>query len=141
MTEIVDTDALEKELSADEGRKARGYRCPAGYWTIGIGHNTEGKDLSDRAIRVIFEDDVADAIAGLDSIWIGWRALSEKRKRALINLSFQLGVPRFLGFKKFWAALEQYDFEAAAHELEDSLWYRQTQLGRVHRVVNQIRYG
>ena len=141
MTEIVDSIELEHEFVSDEGKKARGYKCSEGYWTIGIGHNTEGKDLSDRAIRVIFEDDVADAVADLDSIWVGWRALSEKRKRALINLSFQMGATRFLTFKKFWAALKQHDFTTAANELIDSKWYTQTQASRTNRVVNQIRNG
>jgi lysozyme len=138
---VEDLDTLEKDFVSDEGKRRRGYRCPAGFWTIGIGHNTEGKDLSDRAIRVMFEDDVADAVTDLDAIWIGWRGLSENRKHALINLSFQLGQSRFLGFPNFWAAMRAHNFGKAAAELRNSLWYGQTQALRTQRVIKQIMEG
>jgi lysozyme len=138
---IVDMDSLDSELTVDEGKRRRGYKCSSGFWTIGIGHNTEGKDLSDRAIRVIFEDDVSDAIKDLDSMWVGWRGLSERRKRALINFSFQLGYSRMRGFIKFWAALRAHDFNRAADEMKDSLWFRQTQESRTSRVIQYVREG
>ena len=137
----VNVDALERELSSDEGRKKRGYSCPAGFWTIGIGHNTEGKDLSDRAIRTIFEDDVRDAVVDLDATWIGWRGLSENRKRALINFSFQLGFYGMQTFKKFWMAMRAHDFKTAVKEMKDSKWYTQTQSSRTSRVLLQIEEG
>lgn len=167
MTDLCDMQALGVELGADEGRRAVRYLCPAGKLTIGIGHNLEGKrfrpdtwaaileehprlqnallddhvHLSEPLIDRIFADDVEDSIADLDGIWIGWRALSERRKRALINLSFQMGQQRLLGFRRFWVAMRAHDFDTAAAELKDSLWYRQTQASRTDRVRRQIREG
>lgn len=162
-----DLSALSAELAADEGRRRRRYLCPAAKWTIGIGHNLDGKrfradtwaaikaehphltnallddqvELSDALIDRIFADDVEDAVDDLDSIWTPWRGLSEARKRALINLSFQLGRDRLAAFPRFWAGLRRHDYEAAAAELVESLWYRQTQASRTSRVVRQIREG
>lgn len=138
---VQDMDALQKEFEQDEGVSRRGYRCSEGFWTIGIGHNTEGKDLSDRAIRVIFEDDLVDAVRDLDRIWPGWRDLSERRKRALVNMSFQLGGPRLAGFRKMWAAIRAGDFTTAAAEAKDSLWFRQTQPSRTGRVIRFLEEG
>lgn len=141
MEALCDLDKLRREMESDEGRRKRVYKCPAGKLTIGIGHNCEGKDLSNRAIDVIFEDDAADAIKDLDAMWIGWRELSEPRRRALINWSFQLGYPGMRQFVRFWRAIREHDFGTAAAELRDSLWWQQTQPSRRDRVVSQIHNG
>lgn len=164
---ICDMALLAQELAADEGRRTKRYRCPAGFWTIGIGHNLEGKRfsgptwnaiieehpnldnallddhtvLSDALIDRIFAEDVDDAIKDLDAVWIGWRALSENRKRALINWSFQCGLNTMLQFRRFWAAMKAYEFEPAGQYLRESLWYRQTQPSRTERVIRQIQEG
>lgn len=162
-----DERLLIAELSADEGRRTKRYKCPAGYWTIGVGHNLQGKKLpawlwdeiqleyphcqnallddhieidNDQIDRLLLED-VMDAIADLDQIWIGWRSLSENRKRALINWSFQCGLTTMLQFKRFWNAMRSHNFDLAAQSLEESLWFRQTQPSRTSRVIRQIREG
>lgn len=160
-------DDLKAELAADEGYRTRRYLCPAGKWTIGIGHNLEGKQLpaeiwahiridhphvtnallddqvqlSDELIQRIFEVDIEDACADLDNIWIGWRSLSEARKRALINMSFQMGQQRLQAFVRMWRALRNHEFGRAADEAKDSLWYAQTQPSRTGRVLRQLREG
>ena len=165
--DVCDMDALSGEFISDEGFERRRYKCPAGKWTIGIGHNLESGplppdiwkliqsdhphvtngllddhiELADDIIYRLFAADVLSAIANLDAIWIGWRALAEHRKRALINLSFQMGQSRLLGFLRFWRAIKLHDFETAAAELKDSLWYIQTQASRTGRVIEQIRNG
>lgn len=155
---------LTAELTQDEGYRNRRYRCSEGKWTIGVGHNLEGKKfrpetwglikldhprlenallddhvvLSDALIDRIFAEDVEDACEDLDGIWIGWRGLDEERKRALINMSFQMGGPRLAAFRRMWAALRLHDFATAASEAKDSLWFRQTQESRTSRVIQQL---
>ena len=164
---VCDMDALAGELIADEGFKRERYKCPAGHWTIGIGHNLEagplpadvwqlirsdhpqiatglladGIQLADDIVYKLFASDVLNAVASLDAIWIGWRALTEHRKRALINLAFQMGQSRLLGFIKFWRAIKNHDYSVAADELKDSLWFVQTQASRTSRVIEKIRNG
>lgn len=160
-------DDLKAELAADEGYRRQRYLCSQGKITIGIGHNLEGKRfspeiwaaiklehpnvanallddqvrLSDEIIQRIFREDCEDACEDLDSIWIGWRSLSERRKRALINMSFQMGGPRLTAFIRMWRALRNHDFDRAADEAKDSMWYVQTQASRTSRVLAQIREG
>ena len=46
----------------------------------------------------------------------------------LIELVFNLGISRFLCFRRMLAALASYDYAAAAKEMKDSRWY--TQVGK-----------
>jgi lysozyme len=57
-------DILKVQLAVDEGRKAKMYLDTVGKWTIGVGHNLSDKPISQRAIDVIFEDDIGDAERG-----------------------------------------------------------------------------
>lgn len=160
-------DDLKAELIADEGYRTTRYLCSQGKLTIGIGHNLEGKrlppeiwaqirlehptvtnallddqvQLSDELIQRIFEVDIEDACESLDGIWIGWRSLSENRKRALINMSFQMGATRLAAFVRMWRALRNHEFGRAADEAKDSLWFAQTQGSRTERVLRQLREG
>lgn len=162
-----DIPSLTAELTADEGKRYRRYLCPAGKWTIGIGHNVEGKQfrpatwaaikaehpmldnallddqvtLSEDLVQLIFADDVEDAVRDLDAIWDGWRDVSEARKRALINLSFQLGQQRLRAFVRFWRSMMAGAFNNAGDELKESMWYHQTQPSRTARVIAQVREG
>ena len=132
-------DLLRRDLERDEGRRATVYKDSLGVATIGIGHNCY-KPLSARAIDLIFEDDVLDAIADLDRNLDWWREMSEPRQRALANMSFQMGYSRLKGFAKMLAALEAGDFEAAAHEAANSHWAFQTP-ERAKRLIQMIREG
>ena len=44
---------------------------------------------------------------------------------ALVNICFNLGLPRFLKFKKALAAAEDQDWELCADEFMDSKWASQ----------------
>ena len=35
--------SIEEQLILHEGLRLEVYKCPAGYWTIGVGRNLEGK--------------------------------------------------------------------------------------------------
>jgi lysozyme len=54
-----------------------------------------------------------------------WRDLPEKAQIVVASMVFNLGWPRFSQFKKFRSALEDRDYNRAALEMEDSLWYNQ----------------
>ena len=134
-------EALKRHLEAEEGRRNRPYRCPAGFLTIGVGHNLDAKPLSDRAINVILEDDCADVMTELDRHFPWWRNLSsEARRVALASMDFQLGPQGLMGFRKMLAALERGDYAEAAAHARDSTGARQTP-SRAARVAGMIERG
>ena len=56
----------------------------------------------------------------------------------LVDMSFNLGKPKLMKFKKMIEALQRYDFETAADEMIDSAWYHQ--VGRRSKyLVNKMR--
>ena len=132
--EEMDMVKLAAELKSDEGLRLKPYRCTAGKWTIGYGHML-GDDLprvyangiSHAQAESLFARDIEQAIRDARNFAANaWNGLSDNRRRVVVNMAFQLGLSRLLGFRRFRAALWLHDYQAAAKEMLDSLWARQT---------------
>lgn len=124
----------------NEGRRNRMYRDSLGIETIGIGHNLRDRPISDRAVDVIYEDDLAEVLADLDRFLPWWREHDDVRQAVLVDLMFNLGATRLLGFKNTLAAFKAGVYEAAAVGLENSKWYGQVGV-RGPRIVEMVRTG
>ena len=59
---------------------------------------------------------------------------------ALVDMCFNLGLPRFLKFAKALDALEAGDYNRSADEFMDSLWAKQVGY-RAYEVSEMIRTG
>lgn len=127
-------------LERNEGRRAKMYRDTKGIETIGIGHNLRDRPISNRAIDVIFEDDLNDHMAELFAAFPWAIDLDEARQAALIDLAFNLGIPKLRQFKNTLAAFKAGVYEAAALGLEQSLWFAQVGQ-RGPRIVAMVRSG
>ena len=51
--------------------------------------------------------------------------LNETRQMCLVDMGFNLGVPRLMKFKNMWEAIERQDFEWASAEMLNSRWAKQ----------------
>jgi lysozyme len=69
-----------------------------------------------------------------------WRGFSLPRQAVLLNMAFNMGVPKFLGFKRFLAAAEVEDCNAAAYEMGDSKWAEQV-VNRSRELITQMCLG
>jgi lysozyme len=115
------------------------YRCSEGALSIGIGRNLDANGIDLEEARYLLDRDIARCEADLSSF--AWYAsLDRLRRRALINMRFQLGPTRFRGFTKMIAALAAGDYETASTEALDSLWARQT-TQRALEVATMLRTG
>lgn len=114
------TDLIAKH----EGLRLTMYDDTVGVPTVGYGHNMR-EPISERAARVILEDDINIALFELDEKMDWWRDLPEPAQMVLASMVFNLGWPRFSRFKNMLKKLEDRDFFGAASEMEDSLWYAQ----------------
>lgn len=112
-------------LTLHEGRKQKLYKCPAGKWTVGVGHNIEDRGLSDAAIDFILREDIAEATETLRDRVDGFDDLSDVRQAVLIDMCFNLGWPRLAGFRGMFSALAAGNYGLAADEMLDSRWARQ----------------
>ena len=66
--------------------------------------------------------------------------LDSVRQLILIDMAFNMGVPRLCKFKKMWAAVETEDFPTAAKEMLDSRWATQVK-GRATKLANAMHNG
>lgn len=129
------------DLKRDEGFSEKPYECPTGFWTIGYGQSVDSRNyepMPEPVASLWLEMIVEDRWEHLLEVMPWIEEESEEVQRALLNMSYQLGVRGLLGFKKMLAALWDGDREKAAHEALDSLWAQQTP-DRAKRVASLIR--
>lgn len=126
-------ESFEDMLIRHEGIKDAPYIDSLGVQTIGIGHNLH-KPLTHAAIMQIFRDDLADARNDCLHAFPWFADLSEPRQWVLVNMCFNLGLPRLQGFHRFLTAVELGDYDTAATEMLDSLWAKQVKK-RAHELA------
>lgn len=66
-----------------------------------------------------------------------WKELPDEKKVPLLDLSFNLGLSRFLGFKKAIAAVKVSDWKKASDEVLDSRAAKQDPL-RYQRIAKEL---
>jgi lysozyme len=133
-------DILKTQLIIDEGCKNKMYADSKGIPTIGIGHNLRDVPISDRAVQVIFEDDVADAEKDVRKLFPCFDSLSDVRKAVVLNLMFNLGYSRLALFTDTIKKINAGDYSGAADGMQYSLWYHQVG-DRAKRLVDAMREG
>jgi len=133
---------LVKQLKRHEGVRTQAYKCSANMITVGVGRNIDengGLGLSDDEIDYLLENDIKRCKQEL--IALPWFVdLDSVRQDAIINLCFNLGMTRLLGFKNALAAMEAGDHPKAADEFYDSRWAKQVG-SRADEVCEMIRTG
>lgn len=134
---MIDLDKLANELKRDEGFKGKAYQCTAGRLTVGYGHNIQDNPIPEHIASKLLDHDIGVAIRGCELLdW--FYNLSPVRKRVIINMMFNIGKGRLLGFKKMIAAIKASDWDEAANQMQDSNWYNQVGF-RAVRLVSMMR--
>lgn len=125
---MVDLAALESDLRRDEGVREKPYTDSVGKLSIGVGRNLDDVGLRDDEIALMLQNDIKAAEADLDRNVSWWRGMPEPAQRALVNMAFNMGIRKLLGFRKMLAALQNNNYNKAAEEAMDSKWA--TQVGK-----------
>lgn len=115
------------------------YRDTAGKLSIGSGRNLDDVGISSAEAYFMLDNDIAERQESL-SRFSWFTKLDPIRQAALVNMAFNLGLPRLLGFYEMIAALEVQDWESAAEEMLDSRWAKQVG-ARAQRLALQILEG
>ena len=155
-----DRALLERELVRDEGLRLKVYRCTAGKLTIGVGRNLDDVGIRADETRtlgitlasvvrlgltreqamVLLRHDIDACERDLDRALPWWRQLDAVRQRVLLNMAFNLGITRLLGFRNTLRFMAAGDYVAAANGMTASLWARQVK-ARATRLVAMMRTG
>ena len=121
----MDIKKIKELIIKHEGLELKPYRCTAGKLTIGVGRNIEDVGISKGEAIFMLDNDIEICIKDMVELFPGWYQLSGNQQSVLINMRFNLGPGRFRKFKKMIAAVNDKNFERAANEMKDSLWYHQ----------------
>jgi len=133
---------LIEQLKRHEGVRTHAYKCSADMVTVGVGRNIDengGLGLSEDEIEYLLENDVKRCKKEL--IALPWFVeIDSVRQDALVNLCFNLGMTRLLGFENALTAMSVGDYDLAADEFMDSRWAKQVGY-RAEEVCTMIRTG
>jgi lysozyme len=127
-------------LERHEGRRRWAYRDSEGYLTIGIGFNLDGEGLYDVEMDFILRNRIKLATIEIESAFPQFARLNAVRQIVLVDMTYNMGLTKLLGFQRMFIALDAQDYDAAAAEMLDSLWATQVG-GRAIRLSNMMRTG
>lgn len=126
---------LKRALYRDEGVRFDAYLDSEGILTVGVGHNCEavpvagvtkpGDRISEELASQLLDADLAATEKDLDRFLPWWRGLDDARQNVLMNMGFNLGVPRLSKFVKTLEAVKREDYAKAADEMLESKWAAQ----------------
>lgn len=130
---------LIDSIKRHEGFSGKLYRCSQGFLTIGYGRNVESTGITESEAELLLYNDIESAVDNAVLLEY-WHSLNEVRRRVIIEMIFNLGLPKFLEFSKMRLALLDHDYFKAADEMIDSLWAKQVG-GRAKTLANMMRLG
>lgn len=138
-------EKLKEELKLDEGYRNYRYKCSAGFWTIGWGHNLSArgqehiKSCTEAEAEEWLEQDIDEAEEIARAYYPDFDLLTDARQRVLVNMSFCLGrkINQFVRMK---AMMRAGAWELAAKSIMDSKFAKQTG-ARAKRLARLMREG
>ena len=153
-------DFIQK-LIAHEGLRLEVYKDSLGIDTIGIGRNLEDRgitkeeldwmDIPNMAIvhtmgiseadaMYLAENDVQIVEEELVRAHPCVNKLDAVRQLVVMDMAFNMGVPRLCKFKNMWNAIHEENYIAAAKEMLDSRWAIQVK-SRSTKLANAMHNG
>ena len=133
-------ESIRNMLIRHEGMRNKMYQCSAGKNTIGVGRNLDDRGISTKEAMFMLDNDIAASRRELIANVPCFKELEIARQNVLINMCFNLGLARFLKFKKMLAALEGEDYVKASKEMMDSTWATQVK-GRAEELSTMMKEG
>ena len=137
------------------------YEDSLGIETIGIGRNLKDRGISPEELEymdipnmaIVYTNGISEADArylAMNDIKIVENELCQVhpcvkdldavRQLILMDMAFNMGVPRLCKFKKMWNAIHENNFDAASIEMMDSRWARQVK-SRAKKLSDAMKSG
>ena len=154
-------DNLIDKLVAHEGLRLEVYQDTLGINTIGIGRNLDDRGITQEELDWMdyptIEHVYSDGINEADAVYLAQNdvqiveeellrahpcveELDAVRQLVLVDMAFNMGVPRLCKFKKMWNAIHEKKFDIAAKEMLDSRWATQVK-SRSTKLANAMHNG
>ena len=91
---------IEEIIQAHEDTKLYPYTDTFDKITIGTGHNLTDNGISRQIAELLLKEDIAIAQNALKEVFNNFEELPINVQNALTDMMFNMGEPRFLGFKR-----------------------------------------
>ena len=149
------------KLIAHEGLRLQVYKDTLGIDTIGIGRNLEDRGITKEELDwmdipnmdAVYEYGITEA----DAMYLAKNdvqiveeelvrahpcvnKLDAVRQLVLMDMAFNMGVPRLRKFQKMWNAVHEKKFDIAAKEMLDSRWAIQVK-SRSTKLAHAMHHG
>jgi len=155
-----DRKDLIKQIAHHEGVVLKVYKDSLGFDTVGIGRNLKHRGIADlelahldKTMNEVYEKGItieeAYFLADRDVEIVEKELASSRpivleldaiRQRVLVDMGFNMGIPRLNKFFRMWSAVNEQDYENAAAEMQDSLWAEQVK-SRSDNLAYAMEYG
>jgi lysozyme len=131
---------LKKRIKKNEGFSIKPYKDQLGFLTIGYGHlilsvekNLKEKTTKKKKLEEIFNNDFNMSLNDFNKFL---KPLIKKQKDSelLIEMIFQMGIIKVLGFKKLLYNIRKTNKYMVCFEMMNSFWYKQTP-SRVKKLI------
>ena|ERR1700690_1387845 len=111
-----------------------------GHPTIGIGRALDVNGLTPEEEEYLYQNDKDKAVLAVARALPWVNQLDQVRAGVLTAMAFQMGIGGLLEFTQFLLCLKNGEYEAAAADMLDSLWARQTP-ARAQQYAQVMRSG
>ncbi len=126
---------IVEKIKKHEGFRGMPYKDSLGYPTIGYGTKLP---IDEEDAELLLKKRLNDVRRELESRVDFFDNLPETIQEVLLDMAYNMGVPRLFTFRRMWQAVRDRDWERMADEMVDSLWYRQVGR-RAEELVRMVR--
>ena len=152
---MIEIRKASERLSMHEGVRLQPYFCTKGKQTIGVGRNLDDNPITPEEDKVIgdwrhgitkeaafflLRHDINRVVAECEKHIPFWKKLDDERQYALMDMAFNMGIKRLLGFKNMMAFLGVGNYRQAAVECLASQYAKEVGR-RAQRIAKTIETG
>lgn len=115
---------IRKYIKSNEGYESKPYKDTEGNLTIGYGRNLDSNGIRKSEADYMLENDLMEITTSLNNLK-AFKYLDGDRQIVLMDMAYNLGIPKLLMFKNMLKAIETKNFELAADEIVNSKYFEQ----------------
>ena len=137
-------ESLKEEIKLHEGYRNKVYLDHLSNRTVGYGHLCldieqwdDNKEYTKEELDLVFEKDFNIALNDANKILEG-KPVNNVAREVIIELVFNIGMPRTKKFVKMLSALDKEDYGEASFQLLDSLYAKQVP-ARAGKLAGKMR--
>lgn len=113
----MDIERLKRDITRREGLRLELYDDHLGFKTIGVGRCIELRGISEATAMQMLDEDINIAVSELKQNLSWFDDMPETVQECLVDLAFNMGVPKLMKFKITLGLLEAHQFKEASAEL------------------------